>query len=480
MGHSAEFPTKGVTMVEKKEKQKVPRQKMPEQEAKVRAKNFNEVPFGYTPDLAQLEASRCLQCKKPKCIEGCPVEIEIPSFVKLISDGDFAGAARKLKERNSLPAVCGRVCPQEDQCEKLCIVGKKDEPVAVGRLERFAADWERNNGEVTLPEKAPSTGKKVAVVGSGPAGLTLAGDLILKGHAVTIFEALHKAGGVLIYGIPEFRLPKDIVQSEVDYLVRLGVKLEANCVIGKLDTIDELLHEYDAVFLGLGAGLPQFMGIPGENLSGVYSANEYLTRSNLMKAYLFPQYDTPIARGKNVAVFGAGNVAMDSARTALRLGADVVRIVYRRSKDEMPARIEEIHHAEQEGVQFYLLTAPTKFFGNDNGWITGMECLQMELGEPDDSGRRRPVPKKGSEFKLECDMAVIAIGAGPNPLLTTTTPGLELNKRGYIIADTETGKTKKPGVWAGGDIVTGSATVILAMGAGRKAANSMHDTLMNK
>jgi glutamate synthase (NADPH/NADH) small chain len=478
--HSIECLAKGVAMVEKKEKQKIPRQKMPEQEAKVRARNFNEVPFGYTPDLAQSEASRCLQCKKPKCIEGCPVEIEIPSFVKLISDGDFAGAARKLKERNSLPAVCGRVCPQEDQCEKLCIVGKKDEPVAVGRLERFAADWERNNGEVTLPEKAPSTGKKVAVVGSGPAGLTLAGDLILKGHAVTIFEALHKAGGVLIYGIPEFRLPKDIVQSEVDYLVRLGVKLEANCVIGKLDTIDELLHEYDAVFLGLGAGLPQFMGIPGENLSGVYSANEYLTRSNLMKAYLFPQYDTPIARGKNVAVFGAGNVAMDSARTALRLGADVVRIVYRRSKDEMPARIEEIHHAEQEGVQFYLLTAPTKFFGNDNGWITGMECLQMELGEPDDSGRRRPVPKKGSEFKLECDMAVIAIGAGPNPLLTTTTPGLELNKRGYIIADTETGKTKKPGVWAGGDIVTGSATVILAMGAGRKAANSMHDTLMNK
>jgi glutamate synthase (NADPH/NADH) small chain len=304
--------------------------------------------------------------------------------------------------------------------------------------------------------------------------------LILKGHKVTLFEALHKAGGVLIYGIPEFRLPKDIVQSEVDYLIRLGVELEANCVVGKLDTIDELLQEYDAVFLGLGAGLPQFMGIPGENLSGVYSANEYLTRSNLMKAYLFPKYDTPIARGKNVAVFGAGNVAMDSARTALRLGADVARIVYRRSKDEMPARIEEIHHAEEEGVQFYLLTAPTKFFGNDNGWITGMECLQMELGEPDDSGRRRPVPMKGSEFKLECDMAVIAIGAGPNPLLTTTTPGLELNKRGYIIADPETGKTTKQGVWAGGDIVTGSATVILAMGAGRKAANSIHDYLMNK
>jgi glutamate synthase (NADPH/NADH) small chain len=467
-------------MAEKKEKQKVPRQKMPEQEAKVRARNFNEVPFGYKPDLAQLEANRCLQCKKPKCIEGCPVEIEIPSFIKLISERDFVGAARKLKERNSLPAVCGRVCPQEDQCEKLCIVGKKDEPVAVGRLERFAADWERDKGEVSIPEKAPSTGKKVAVVGSGPAGLTLAGDLILKGHKVTIFEALHKAGGVLIYGIPEFRLPKDIVQSEVDYLIRLGMELETNCVVGKIDTVDELLQEYDAVFLGLGAGLPQFMGISGENLSGVYSANEYLTRSNLMKAYLFPQYDTPIARGKNVAVFGAGNVAMDSARTALRLGADVVRIVYRRSKEEMPARIEEIHHAEEEGVQFYLLTAPLRFFGNDNGWITGMECLQMELGEPDDSGRRRPVPIKGSEFKLECDMAVIAIGAGPNPLLTTTTPGLELNKRGYIVADPETGKTMKPGVWAGGDIVTGSATVILAMGAGRKAANSIHDYLMNK
>lgn len=466
-------------MAEKKEKQKVPRQKMPEQEPKVRARNFEEVPFGYSPDVAQLEASRCLQCKKPKCIEGCPVEIEIPSFIKLISEGDFVSAARKLKERNSLPSVCGRVCPQEDQCEKFCIVGKKDDPVAIGRLERFAADWERRKGEVSIPEKAPSTGKKVAVVGSGPAGLTLAGDLILKGHKITIFEALHKAGGVLIYGIPEFRLPKDIVQAEVDYLKRLGVEIELNCVIGKLDTVDELLQEYDAVFLGLGAGLPQFMNIPGENLSGVYSANEYLTRSNLMKAYLFPQYDTPIAKGKNVAIFGAGNVAMDSARTALRLGADVVRVIYRRSREEMPARIEEIHHAEEEGVQFYLLTAPLRFFGNESGWITGMECLRMELGEPDESGRRRPVPMKGSEFKLECDMAVIAIGAGPNPLLTTTTPGLELNKRGYIVADTETGKTKKPAVWGGGDIVTGSATVILAMGAGRKAANSIHEYLTN-
>ena len=465
---------------EKEKKPKVPRQKMPEQEPKVRAKNFNEVPFGYTPELAQLESSRCLQCKKPKCIEGCPVEIDIPAFVKLISEGDFAGSARKLKERNSLPAVCGRVCPQEDQCEKVCIVGKKDQPVAVGRLERFAADWERTKGEVTIPEKAPSTGKKVAVVGSGPAGLTLAGDLILKGHEITIFEALHKTGGVLIYGIPEFRLPKDIVQSEVNYLERLGVKVEVNCVIGRVETVDELLKEYNAVFLGLGAGLPQFLNVPGENFCGIYSANEYLTRSNLMKAYLFPKYDTPIARGKNVAVFGAGNVAMDSARTALRLGADTVRIIYRRSREEMPARIEEVHHAEEEGVQFYLLTAPTRFFGDDNGWVTGFECLKMELGEPDESGRRRPVPIKGSEFKLECDMAVVAIGAGANPLLPTTTPGLELNKRGYIVADLETGKTPKPGVWAGGDIVTGSATVILAMGAGRKAANSIHDYLMNK
>ncbi|HVP79711.1 MAG TPA: NADPH-dependent glutamate synthase [Thermodesulfobacteriota bacterium] len=465
---------------EKKEKVKVPRQKMPEQEPKVRARNFDEVPFGYTPELAQMEASRCLQCKKPKCIEGCPVEVEIPAFVKLISEGDFAGAARRLKLRNSLPAICGRVCPQEDQCEKVCIVGKKDQPVAVGRLERFAADWERTKGEVTLPEKPPATGKKVAVVGSGPAGLTLAGDLILKGHEVTIFEALHKTGGVLIYGIPEFRLPKSIVQAEVNYLEKLGVKVECNCVVGRIETVDELLKEYDAVFLGLGAGLPQFLNIPGENFCGIYSANEYLTRSNLMKAYLFPKYDTPIARGKNVAVFGAGNVAMDSARTALRLGADTVRIIYRRSRDEMPARIEEVHHAEEEGVQFYLLTAPMKFLGDDNGWVTGVECLRMELGEPDESGRRRPVPIQGSEFRLECDMAVVAIGAGPNPLLPTQTPGLELNKRGYIVADLETGKTTKPGVWAGGDIVTGSATVILAMGAGRKAANSIHEFLMNK
>ncbi len=465
---------------EKKEKPKVPRQKMPEQEPKVRARNFDEVPFGYSPEFAQLESSRCLQCKKPKCVEGCPVEIDIPAFVKLVSEGDYSGAARKLKERNALPAICGRVCPQEDQCEKVCIVGKKDQPVAIGRLERFVADWERTKGEIAIPEKAPATGKKVAVVGSGPGGLTVAGDLILKGHEVTVFEALHKTGGVLIYGIPEFRLPKAIVQAEVNYLEKLGVQVACNCVIGRVETVEELLKEYDAVFLALGAGLPQFLNVPGENFCGIYSANEYLTRSNLMKAYLFPKYDTPIARGKNVAVFGAGNVAMDSARTALRLGADTVRIIYRRSRDEMPARIEEVHHAEEEGVQFYLLTAPTKFLGDDNGWVTGVECLRMELGEPDESGRRRPVPVQGSEFRLECDMAVVAIGAGPNPLLPTQTPGLELNKRGYIVADLETGKTTKPRVWAGGDIVTGSATVILAMGAGRKAANSIHDYLMNE
>ena len=432
-------------MAEKKEKQKIPRQKMPEQEPRVRARNFNEVPFGYNPEQARLESSRCLQCKKPKCIEGCPVEIDIPAFVKLISEGDYSGAARKLKERNSLPAVCGRVCPQEDQCEKLCIVGKKDEPVAVGRLERFAADWERGKGGVSIPEKAPPTGKKVAVVGSGPAGLTLAGDLILKGHEVTIFEALHKTGGVLIYGIPEFRLPKDIVQAEVNYVESLGVKMEVNCVVGRIETVDELLQEYDAVFLGLGAGLPQFLGVPGRKSLRHLLCQRISDPVQSHEGLSLPSIRYPDCPGKNVAVFGAGNVAMDQARTALRLGAETVRIIYRRSRDEMPARIEEIHHAEEEGVQFHLLTAPVRFLGNDQGWVTGVECLRMELGEPDESGRRRPIPIKGSEFQLECDLAVVAIGAGPNPLLPTTTPGLELNKRGYIVADLETGKTRKPG-----------------------------------
>ncbi|MGA2955886.1 MAG: NADPH-dependent glutamate synthase [Thermodesulfobacteriota bacterium] len=464
---------------EKKKKTQIPRTKMPEQEPRVRAKNFDEVPFGYSSELAKLEASRCLQCKKPACVQGCPVSIDIPSFIGMILQEDFIGAARKLKEMNSLPAVCGRVCPQEDQCEKVCILGKKGEPVGIGRLERFAADFDRAHGEFTMPSMAPPTGKKVAVVGSGPAGLTLAGDLIKKGHQVTIFEALHKAGGVLVYGIPEFRLPKAIVQSEVDYLQKIGVELKTNMVIGKISTVDELLaNGYHAVFLGTGAGLPTFMNIPGENLNGVYSANEYLTRSNLMKAYLFPQYDTPIAKGKKVAVLGGGNVAMDSARTALRLGADDVYIVYRRSKKELPARIEEVHHAEEEGIQFHFLTLPVEILGNEDGWICGMKCQRMELGEPDESGRRRPIPVPGSEFTLEVDMVVVAIGTGANPLVPSTTPDLHTNKWGYIVADPETGATSKKGVYAGGDIVTGSATVILAMGAGRKAADAIHKYLM--
>ncbi len=459
---------------------KIPRQAMPEQDPKVRAHNFDEVPYGYDEKLAQLEAQRCLQCKKPKCVEGCPVEVEIPQFIKFIVEGDFAAAARQLKNKNSLPAVCGRVCPQESQCENTCILGKKGEPVAIGRLERFAADYERNNNLVTIPEIAPATGKRVAVVGSGPASLTLAGDLIKKGHEVIIYEALHKPGGVLVYGIPEFRLPKAIVAAEVDYLQKMGVKIETDVVVGKTVTIDELLEDHDAVFLGVGAGLPLFLNLPGENLCGIYSANEYLTRSNLMKAYKFPEYDTPIALGKQVAVIGAGNVAMDAARTALRLGADTVKIVYRRSRAEMPARAEEIHHAEEEGVQFELLTNPVRFIGNEDGWVTGMECIKMELGEPDDSGRRRPIPIEGSNFTMECDMVVVALGTRANPLIPSTTPDLKLNKWGYIEADPETGATSKKGVYAGGDIVTGSATVILAMGAGRKAANAIHEYLMGE
>jgi len=463
---------------EKKKREAIPRQKMLEQEARARAKNFDEVPFGYNPDLAKLEASRCLQCKKPACVKDCPVSIDIPSFIWMILQNDFLGAARKLKEMNSLPAVCGRVCPQEDQCEKMCVLGKKGEPVAIGRLERFAADYERKHGEFVMPPKASPSGKKVAVVGSGPAGLTVAGDLIKKGHQVTIFEALHKAGGVLVYGIPEFRLPKAIVQAEVDYLQNVGVEIKTNQVIGQISTVDELMAAgYDAAFLGTGAGLPTFMNIPGENLNGVYSANEYLTRSNLMKAYLFPQYDTPIAQGKKVAVLGGGNVAMDSARTAIRLGAEDVYIVYRRSKKELPARIEEVHHAEEEGIQFHFLTLPVQLLGNDEGWVYGMECQKMELGEPDQSGRRRPIPIPGSEFKIDVDLVIVAIGTGANPLIQSTTPDLKTNKWGYIIADPETGATSKKGVYAGGDIVTGSATVILAMGAGRQAADAIHKYL---
>lgn len=458
----------------------IPRQKMPEQDPKNRIKNFEEVPYGYTPEMARQEALRCLQCKKPLCCEGCPVSIDIPGFIKLIAEGDFLAAARKIKETNALPAVCGRVCPQEDQCEKVCIVGKKFKPVAIGNLERFVADYERNHGTVEIPNIPEKTGYKVAIVGAGPAGLACAGELIKMGHDVTIFEALHKAGGVLVYGIPEFRLPKTIVESEVEYLRKLGVKIDLNTVIGKAQTVDELLqNDFDAVFVGTGAGLPMFLGIAGENLNGVYSANEYLTRVNLMKAYN-STYATPIAMRKNVAVIGAGNVAMDAARTALRLGAENVYVVYRRSRDEMPARIEEIHHGEEEGLQFRFLTNPIRILGDEKGWVKGLECVQMELGEPDESGRRRPIPVKGSEFVIDAECVIMSIGNGPNPLVQSTTPDLQVNKWGNIVADLETCKTSKEGVFAGGDIVTGAATVILAMGAGKKAAKAIDAYVRSK
>ena len=463
---------------------KIPRTPIPQQDPKVRARNFQEVALGYTEEDALLEASRCLQCKKPRCIKGCPVEIDIKEFIRLIEEKKFEESLAKIREKNTLPAICGRVCPQEDQCEKECILAIKEESVAIGRLERYVADRElkrlADEGKecVFLDGTHECTREPVAVIGAGPAGLTCAAELSKMGFKVTIFEALHKAGGVLVYGIPEFRLPKEIVFSEVKTLEKLGVKLECNKVIGRIVSLDELFDEgYDAVYIGVGAGLPRFLNIPGENLIGVYSANEYLTRSNLMKAYLFPEYDTPIVKGKNVAIFGAGNVAMDSARTAMRLGADSVRIIYRRSREEMPARGAEIHHADEEGIEFYLLTAPTRFIGDEKGRLTGMECIKMELGEPDESGRRRPVPLADSEFQLECDLAVISVGAGPNPLLTQSTDGLELNRWGYIVVDPKTGKTTKKGVWAGGDIVTGSATVILAMGAGRVVSDSIHDYL---
>ena len=455
-----------------------PRQPMSEQDPEIRRRNFDEVPLGYTIELAQEEASRCLQCKKPSCVAGCPVEVDIPGFINLITKGDFTGAIRNLWGKNSLPAVCGRVCPQEIQCEDLCIVGKRGDPVAIGNLERFAADYERVYGTGALPPKADSTGKKIAVVGTGPSGLTVAGDLIIKGHDVTALEAFHKPGGVLVYGIPEFRLPKEIVAQEVNFLQRLGVIVECNQVVGRTVSLDELFEQgFDAVYLGVGAGLPRFLNIPGENLVGILSANEYLTRANLMKAYKFPEVDTPIPRGKDVIVLGAGNVAMDSARTAMRIGADRVRIAYRRSREEMPARIAEIHHAEEEGIEFHLLTNPIRYIGNENGRVTGMDCLRMELGEPDASGRRRPIPIEGSEFRLDCDLVIVAVGSGANPLLTQSTPDMDLNKWGYILADPETGKSTKKGVWAGGDIVTGAATVILAMGAGRKASDSIHQYL---
>ncbi len=457
---------------------KIPRQAIPKQTPKDRVKNFNEVALGYTPELAQLEAQRCIQCKKPFCIEGCPVEIDIPAFIRLIKEGDFEGALAKIRETNLLPGVCGRVCPQEEQCEKVCIMARRFEPVAIGRLERFVADWEIQQNKMDLPEIAPPTGHKVAVVGSGPGGLTVAADLAKLGHKVTLFEALHKPGGVLVYGIPEFRLPKAIVARECHILEEIGVDIRTDFVVGRTASVDELFEmEYEAVYLGLGAGLPWFMNIPGENLVGVYSANEYLTRINLMKAYKFPEYDTPIRVGDRVIVVGGGNVAMDSVRSSLRLGAKEAHIIYRRSRKEMPARNEEIENAEAEGVVFNFLVNPVRYIGNEQGRVKQVELLKMELGEPDASGRRRPVPIEGSEYIMDIDTVVVAIGNGANPLVPSSTPGLDTNKWGYIVADTETGKTTKKGVWAGGDIVTGAATVILAMGAGRKAANSIHEYL---
>ena len=454
---------------------------MPRQVPKERAKNFNEVALGYSEEQAKYEANRCIQCPKRTCVSGCPVNIDIPEFIKAIRDDDMPEAVRILKGKNALPGICGRVCPQESQCEEVCTLAKRNAPIAIGRLERYVADWERENEptmETQTPDTPESTGKRVAVVGSGPAGLTAAADLVKMGHSVTIFEALHIGGGVLMYGIPEFRLPKEIVQAEVDYVKSLGAELVLDAVIGKIDTVDELLASgFDAVFLGTGAGLPMFMNIPGENLCGIYSANEFLTRTNLMKAYLFPAYDTPLSTGKRVAVIGGGNVAMDSARCALRLGAEEVYIIYRRSEVELPARREEVENAMEEGIIFKFLTNPVEFIGNEQGWVTSMKCIEMELGEPDDSGRRRPIPKEGSEFIIDIDTVVVALGTTPNPLIASTTDGLDTTRRGTVVADEETGKTNKDRVWAGGDIVTGAATVISAMGAGKRAAADIDEFL---
>jgi len=451
---------------------------MPEQKPKERIKNFNEVPFGYDQKTAIEESKRCLQCKNRPCVEGCPVEIDIPDFIKQIAEGKIDKAVEVLKSKTSLPAVCGRVCPYENQCEGKCTLLKIGEPVAIGRLERFLADYERKK-EIKIPNIAKSTGKKVAVVGAGPAGLTCAGDLAKMGHKVTVFEALHDPGGVLMYGIPEFRLPKEIVKAEVNYISKLGVDINYDVVVGKTITVDELMNEFDAVFIGTGAGLPRWLRIPGENLDGVYSANEFLTRVNMMRAYDFPNYDTPVKIGKIVATFGAGNVAMDCARTSLRLGAEKSYIIYRRSEKEMPARIEEIHHAEEEGVIFELLTNPVKFIGDEKGILKEVECLKMELGEPDESGRRRPVPIKDSNFKIKIDTALVAIGQSPNPLIPSNVKGLKIGKHGNIETD-QNGRTNIPGIFAGGDIATGAATVILAMGAGKKAARAIDQYIKSK
>jgi len=466
-----------------KERLAIPPQHMPEQDPAVRVHNQNEVPMGFQPEQAIQEANRCLQCKKASCVVNCPVGIDIPAFLALVAQGDYRAALAKIKEKNMLPAICGRVCPQEEQCQLQCSVAKvlksREAAVSIGKLERFVADWERSTGVMDLPPLPARTGKRAAVVGSGPAGLTVAGDLIRLGHEVTVFEALHKPGGVLTYGIPEFRLPKEIVDYEVRYLEKLGVEFKYNYVIGKIKSIDELLQEYDAVFIGTGAGLPNFMNIPGENRIGVFSANEFLTRANLMRSYDFPAVDTPIIRADRVATVGGGNVAMDSARTALRLGAGKSIVVYRRSRQEMPARVEEVEHAEQEGVEFHFLVNPKRILSDADGRVTGIELIRMELGEPAASGRRRPIPQPGSEFVLEVDAVIIAIGNSPNPLIPRETPDIQTNKWGGIIADAAGGRTSKKGVFAGGDIVLGAATVILAMGEGRRAAKAMHDYMTN-
>jgi glutamate synthase (NADPH/NADH) small chain len=468
-------------VAEAKPKPKIKKEavEMPKQAPKERVKNFNEVALGYTEAQALEEAGRCLQCVKPQCVSGCPVEVPIPEFIKCIREQKYGEAIAKIKEKNSLPAVCGRVCPQEEQCQAKCLVGKIGQPVSIGRLERFVADWERENG-FQMPEKAKPTGKKVAVIGAGPAGLTAAADLAKLGHDVTIFEALHMAGGVLVYGIPEFRLPKKIVQNEVNYIKKLGVDLRLGYLIGRIHTIPELLKTgYDAVFIGSGAGLPQFTDVPGENLGGIYSANEFLIRVNLMKSYKFPEYDTPMRIGKHVVVIGGGNVAMDCARSSMRLGAEVC-LLYRRSREELPARKEEIENAEEEGLVCRFLAAPLRFIGDEKGWVKAMECQAMELGPPDASGRRRPIPVPGSEFTMETDTVIIAIGQTPNPIIQRTTEGLLVNpKHGTIIVD-ENGKTSLDGVYAGGDVATGAATVISAMGMGKKAAKAIHEYLMNK
>lgn len=466
-------------MAEKK-KLNLNRVEMPKQAPFIRRRNFKEVALGYTVENAIAEANRCLDCKKPLCVEGCPVEIDIPGFIRAIAEGDFEFAIKILKEKNCLPAVCGRVCPQEEQCESRCILLKKGAPIAVGRLERFAADWEAKQDSIQTPSLKKKTGKKVAVIGSGPAGVTVAGDLTLLGHDVTMYEALHEPGGVLTYGIPEFRLPAKVVTREIDNLQKLGVKLVCNFVVGKTYSLQKILEEFDAVFVGTGAGLPWFMNIPGENLNGVYSANEYLTRVNLMRGFEYPKTYTPVVRHKRVAVVGGGNVAMDCARTALRLGAEKVAIVYRRSENELPAREEEYENAVEEGVKFHFLTLPEKLYGNDEGWLKEIECSRMELGEPDASGRRRPVRIDNSEFIMKMDACIIAIGNSPNPIIPQTTPDLKVSKWGTIEADEETLKTSVDRVWAGGDIVTGAATVILAMGAGRRAARSMHAYLSSR